>query len=196
MQFRKPGQCLILLILAGCYLIQNRSYGQTPGFIIPDTVCANSIVPLTNNITTATSYYWNFCSGNLGTNPTGTNVGNPWSLFDIPVNSQLIKQGNDHFLFLGATNSLASGNGNVFRYFLGNSFSNAPISYTALPNSLINYNAETFRVYKNTDGVYYGFLTNGVDHTLLRYHFGTDLWNTPTVTDLGNIGGVQFSIWA
>jgi len=39
-------------------------------------------------------------------------------------------------------------------------------------------------------GSFYGFTVKTSGNTLVRLDFGTDLANTPTVTDLGNIGGL------
>lgn len=103
----------------------------TPSFDIPDTVCVNTPINITNTTTGASSYFWNFCAASVSTAPTGTNLGNPGSL-QTPV--------------------------------------------------YIDY------VYDN--GNYYGFSTNNFPGKLLRHDFGNSLLNTPTVTDLGTVGGV------
>lgn len=164
---------------------------QVSGFLVPDTICINTPVSIVNQIATGSTYYWNFCSANLSTVPIGTNLGNPFGQLDIPVYSQLIKQGNDHFLFQVSANGSGSGNGKVVRYFLGNSFSNLPVSYTLMPNSLVHWNAECIRILLDDNGNYYGFLTNGLNNNILRFEFGADLWNMPTVTNLGNIGNLD-----
>lgn len=153
-------------------------------FSLPDTICVGDTVPLINTSQNATTYYWNFCSGQMNVNPTGTNYGNPNSLFDIPTYSSLVKEGNDHFLFIVSVGA----SGKVIRYYLGNSFQNAPQSYDELPNSLVNNNPEDFEIVKDDIGNYYGFLANGTNNNILRYNFGNSLWNTPSVTDLGNLG--------
>lgn len=103
-----------------------------PGFTTPDTVCVNTPVNITNTSTGASSYYWNFCTADVNTPPTGVNMGNVGSVLRTPV--------------------------------------------------YIDY------VYEN--GNYYGFLTNNVPGKLFRLNFGSSLLNTPTVDDLGTVGGV------
>ncbi|MDB5197633.1 MAG: domain containing protein, partial [Flaviaesturariibacter sp.] len=52
----------------------------TPAFNIPDTVCINTPVAISNVSSGASSYYWNFCIASLNTNPIATTIGNPGSL--------------------------------------------------------------------------------------------------------------------
>ncbi len=50
------------------------------GFIIPDTVCVNTPVNISNISINASSHYWNFCVGDINQPPAGTNLGNPGGL--------------------------------------------------------------------------------------------------------------------
>ncbi|MGZ8550623.1 MAG: hypothetical protein ACXWV2_08180, partial [Chitinophagaceae bacterium] len=60
------------------------SVGQVASFSAPDTVCVNQSVPVTNTSTGATTYNWNFCTANINTTPTGSNLGNPGNQLTTP----------------------------------------------------------------------------------------------------------------
>ncbi|HKZ67273.1 MAG TPA: hypothetical protein VJ111_12995, partial [Chitinophagaceae bacterium] len=63
------------------FLSSERAISQSntviPDFIIPDTICVNTQVNISNISMNATNYYWNFCVGNINQTPAGTNLGNP-----------------------------------------------------------------------------------------------------------------------
>ncbi|MEI7663035.1 MAG: SBBP repeat-containing protein, partial [Bacteroidota bacterium] len=146
-------------------------------FTAPDTVYTGGTVTITNLTQGASTYYWNFCSGNANTTPTGVNIGNPGGLLNIPTYITLVKQGNDCFSFISC-----QGVG-VIRYFHGTSFANSPVSWTNLGTfGLINFNEEGIQV-KYDNGNWYGFVNSF--NTLIRLDFGNSLWNTPTALDLG-----------
>ncbi|MEI7982716.1 MAG: hypothetical protein WCI71_13775, partial [Bacteroidota bacterium] len=63
---------------------------QIASFTAPDTVCAGSLINITNQSTTGQNYYWSFCSGNTLSNPVGENIGNPGGLLDVPVYITLV----------------------------------------------------------------------------------------------------------
>ncbi|MCX6306698.1 MAG: hypothetical protein NT040_17160 [Bacteroidetes bacterium] len=146
-------------------------------FTSPDTVCVGGTVNITNLSQGAATWYWNFCSGNANTNPTGVNIGNPGSLLSIPTYITLVKEGNNCYSFISC-----QGVG-VIRYFHGTSFANNPISWTNLGQfGLINFNEEGIQV-KYDNGNWYGFVNSYT--TIIRLNFGNSLANTPTATDIG-----------
>ena len=52
------------------------------------------------------------------------------------------------------------------------------------------FQAPVYIDYVYDNGNYYGFMTNNYPGNLLRLDFGNSLLNTPSVTDLGTVGGV------
>jgi gliding motility-associated-like protein len=52
------------------------------------------------------------------------------------------------------------------------------------------FNSPVYIDYVYEAGNYYGFLTNNWPGNLLRLNFGNSLLNTPSVTDLGTVGGI------
>lgn len=53
---------------------------MTADFKIPDTVCVNQNFTIQNLSTGGSTYYWNFCSGNLLNTPISQNLGNQGNL--------------------------------------------------------------------------------------------------------------------
>jgi len=146
-------------------------------FISPDTSCIGATINITNLTTGGTTYYWNFCTGNANTSPTGINIGNPGGLLSIPTYITLVQQDNDCFSFISC-----QGVG-VVRYYHGNSFAHNPVSWVNLGTfgGLIDFSEEGIQV-KKDNGNWYGFVNSNT--TIIRLNFGTSLWNTPTATDL------------
>jgi len=167
-----------VLILLSTFLSFSQSI--VANFILPDTVCLNETVNITNTTTGGTSYYWNFCSGNTNSNPIGINIGNPGNLLNVPVYPTLAKQNNDCFLFLN--NQL--GNNGLVRYYHGSSFSNNPANWYSYGNfGILSDSVEGMQII-NDNGLWYGFICNGF--RLLKLEFGTSLWNNnPIATIMG-----------
>ena len=148
------------------------------GFISPDTTCINQTINITDTTTSGTTYYWNFCSGNINNDPTGINIGNPGGLLSSPAYITLVKQHDSCFSFISC-----QGTG-VIRYYHGSSFKNNPVSWTNLGNfaGLIGPNAEGIQV-KFDNGNWYGFVNSNT--TMIRLDFRSSPVNTPTATDMG-----------
>jgi len=146
------------------------------GFIAPDTTCTGNTINILNTTTGGTTYYWNFCSGNTNSDPSGVNIGNPGSLLDIPTYLTLVKQDNECFSFISCQQT------GIVRYYHGGSFKNNPISWTALGKfGILDFDEEGIQV-KYDNGQWYGFVNS--DTTIIKLNFGTSLWNTPTAINL------------
>jgi len=78
-------------LLSGCILVISLLsmpvLAQQASFTAPDTVCVNEQVNVTNTSTGGSSYYWNFCAGNLFQDPTGVNLGNPGNAFSTIIHT-------------------------------------------------------------------------------------------------------------
>ena len=151
----------------------------TADFNIPDTVCVNNAVMVNNLSIGGSTYYWNFCSGNVNNDPLGTNIGNPGGLLSVPTYITLVKQANEHFSFVSC-----QGVG-IIRYYHGSSFKNSPLSSENLGQfGIINDNEEGIQI-KYDNGKWIGFVCS--DAELIRLDFGNSLWNNPTASIVGNI---------
>ena len=152
-----------------------------------DTVCVNENITIQNTSTGGTTYYWNFCSTNLSSNPLGVNLGNLGNL-NRPVYSAIAKDGNDYFVFI--TNYQ---NGTLTRLAFGNSLTNNPVA-TNLGNlgGVLLVNIEGIQIKKDpASGNWYGQIAGGPNNNLITLSFGNSLNNTPTATNLGNISGLM-----
>ena len=169
-------------------------FGQTTAsFTAPDTVCVNAPVNVVNTSAGASSYYWNFCTGNLHQPPQGMNVGNIGNAMDGPVYIDYVEQNGNYYAFV-TDNHVR----NLYRLDFGNSLLNTP-TLVNLGNAggVIPQAAEGIQVVKN-EGKWYaiivgGHLNGGVPSTIVKLDFGPDITNTnPIGTDWGNIGNLAY----
>ena len=152
-------------------------------FTLPDSSCVGAQINITNLTTGGSTFYWNFCSGNANSNPTGINIGNPGNLLDIPTYITLAQDGNNFYSFIN--NQFVSG---VVRYYHGTTFGHNPVSWTDLGTfGVLTDSVEGIQV-DNDNGNWYGFVCN--NNKLIRLNFGTSLANTPTATILGPFSGL------
>ncbi|MGN6213146.1 LamG-like jellyroll fold domain-containing protein [Parafilimonas sp.] len=162
-------------------------------FTGPDTVCINNPVQFSNLSAGASNYYWSFCTAGFNTTPLAKNIGNPGNLLKTPVFMDYEKDANGNFY--GFISNYE--NGHIVRLDYGNSLLNTPT-----PADLGNFNglipiyAEGIQV-KEFNGKCYVFVVAAGDDagnksTLIRLDFGSSFANSPTVNDLGNIGGLLY----
>ena len=152
----------------------------TAAFTAPDPVCTGNPVIITNQSTPGKTYYWNFCSGNAGGNPSGTNIGNPGSNLDQPVYNTLVQDGTDCYSFV-TNHGFPT---HMTRVYYGSNFRNNPVSSAIiLQTGVISQLCEAIQVRKE-NGNWYGFLNN--NSTILRLDFGASITNnSPVATDIG-----------
>ena len=150
----------------------------TAAFTAPDTVCTGEPVSITNQSTAGASYYWSFCSGNSLSNPTGTNIGNPGNILNVPVYITLAKSGNTCYSF--STNKGIPG---VVRYNHGSSFSNNPVSWTNLGNFGTISDSVLGIKMSQDNGQWICFVNN--NNRIIRLNFGSSPGNSPTATIIG-----------
>ncbi|PSL34586.1 T9SS type B sorting domain-containing protein [Chitinophaga ginsengisoli] len=164
---------------------------QQASFTAPDTVCVNEQVNLTNTSTGGSSYYWNFCAGNLFQDPQGVNLGNPGNVFNIPTFLDMAQEGNDYYVFV--TNNSQS----IVRMYFGNSLLNTPV-VTNLGNVGGNLPPQTegLQIIQDADGWHIIVVGGGLVSSpgIAKLDFGSSLNNTPTCTNWGNIGTLAFPV--
>lgn len=187
---------------AGCIKTQtikvvvNKCLVCTPNFTAPDTVCVGQNVVLQNQTNCATANYWNFCSGNLDDNPTGTNLGNIGNQLSSPVFVELVEDNNIKYAFVvnHVTNGGAS-NGQIVKLKYGNSYLNTPVVTNLGDFGVSNYIIiEGLQIKKDGNGNWYGLTASGGLNfeKIVRLNFGNSLDNVPTATDFGNLGNLNF----
>src|SRR5271157_2664459 len=164
-------------------LTQTISGQPVVNFTLPDSSCVGTQINITNLTTGGSTFYWNFCSGNTNNDPSGSNIGDPGGLLNVPTYITLVQDGNDCYSFISCQFA------GIIRYSYGSSFDNYPISWTDLGTfgGLLGNNIEGIQV-KKDNGNWYGFVNDY--STLVRLNFGSSLANTPTATDLGPFTGL------
>ncbi len=177
----------LILFICVCFICISVSRGQA-SFTVPDTVCVGELINAVNTSQGGNSFYWNFCSGGVSSNPVGSNLGNLGGTLSNPVRVAFVKSGSEYFTF-----AVNYSNGTLVRNHHGNSPFNTPISVN-LGNfgGIIPAQAEGIKVLEE-NGNWYGFLVGSINNSrLVKFEFGNSLLNTPVATDLGNIGAMSF----
>lgn len=176
----------IILLFFISFFYTQKSFSQL--IVGEDTVCIKNNLVLTTTDTSASSYYWGFCSAYLNNIPTGSSIAAGTGM-DSPASICMGKDGTDYFVFVVNTNSPR----NLLRYDFGTSMSNAPtVNVIGDFGGTIPVNCKGFELV-NTGGNWYGFIVGGataVNSQMVRLDFGTSLSNVPTITDLGNLAGL------
>jgi gliding motility-associated-like protein len=158
---------------------------QTADFSMPDTICEDKPVIITNvQPVSANSYQWSFCSGNATAEPDGINIGNPNQLLNGPISITLVQDNKEYFTF-----TTSSVNSKIVRCSYGASLTQNPLIITDLGS----FGAPAGLFYgiqvKKDKGVWYGFVAKG--NTLLKLNFGASLAGTPSFQDITYTGFVQ-----
>ena len=176
----------IFILTSLIFIFGTQSYGQFSDFLAPDSVCVNQNIELQNTSVGGSSYYWNFCSGNLANNPVGFNMGNIGNL-NKPVYSIIAKDGDSYFVFIAN-----NGDGSITRLAFGNSLNNAPVVTNLGDLGMLGYYVEGIEIKKdNLSGKWIGLISWGQIDQLIRLDFGNSLNNVPTAENLGNINGLM-----
>jgi gliding motility-associated-like protein len=159
-------------------------------FEVSDTVCINDSVIITNTSREATTYYWNFCSGNLFYDPGGENFPDPATL-NGPAFIDFAEDEDGYYAFI--TNH---SDGTITRYFYGHDFLSPPVAEN-LGNfgGIIPDHVQGVQVVQD-DGQWYAFIVGGQreESRLVRLDFGNSLSNTPAAVNLGNVGAMDYPI--
>lgn len=129
---------------------------------------------------------------NFGTNienvPTIQNLGDFGGKLNKPTNLKIIKEGNSWYCFYLNAGLLPS-DYRLVRLDFGNSLLNTPtVKDFGNLGGFFSYPLEIDII--KVDNDYIGFITN-LNNTLQRINFGNNILNTPTITNLGNIGNLS-----
>ena len=126
---------------------------------------------------------------NLKNLPTPVDLGNFTG--DIPEKCTGIDIVNDRGNWIGYAIGGIGVNTQLTRLEFGNSLTNTPIVTDLLNLSGLLISPEDIHLFKE-NGNWYAYTLNGLSAHLVRLDFGANLTSTPTLTDLGNPGGLSF----
>jgi gliding motility-associated-like protein len=168
-----------------------------PSFALPDTVCVNTSVNITNTSIGASSYYWNFCTANINKVPTGASLGNPGGQLTTPCFIDYAYQNGNWYGFITSNNPPS-----LVRLEFGNSLLNTPTAVN-LGNfgGMLPYGAQGIQLVQEGAN-WYAFITGGDSvavpgqtSRILKLDIGPSLTNNnPTMTNWGNVGGLSYPV--
>jgi gliding motility-associated-like protein len=166
----------------------------TAGFTTVSSTCTGVPVTVQNTSIGASSYFWSFCSADFNSVPEVVNLGTGNGLLVIPTYSDYALDDNGNYYGFASTYGL----GHLIRLNFGTSLLNTPTQEDmggfsqALPQTMEGI--QLLRVNGKWIAILTGGNTYGANNEsrLLKLDFGTSLANTPTVTNWGNIGGLNF----
>ena len=177
---------------SNCALTPDSCKQVVINFTTPDTVCVNTPVTINNTTAGASSYYWNFCVGDLNTPPAAVNMGNPNSLLSMPVFIDYAYSNGNYYGFTVNFNPAS-----LIRLDFGNSLLNTPtaVNLGNYGGLLQNTGSEGIQVVQN-EGKWYAIIVGGSAPAgtvprIVKIDFGANI-NSPGVpTDWGNIGNLN-----
>ncbi len=170
---------VLLLLLAPWDII----FAQDINFAIPDTVCLEEELVISNSSTNADSYLWDFCNDALGTTYHDDSRVHTVTGASQPQDLEIVYSLGSWYGFVTSRSS-----NELIRLDFSDSLFNDPIE-TNLGNIDGLFSSPVPIQLIEISGNWYGFLVNSGDGKLLRLDFGSDLTSVPTVEDLGNPEG-------
>ncbi|WP_339811924.1 PKD domain-containing protein [uncultured Imperialibacter sp.] len=191
--FATPGDYIISLSIAtmqGCNesiqktITVSTAICPTVEISVSGSVCMEESLTVSNTTINASSYYWDFCSGDLGTTPVISNVvsiSGSGNARDI----EIIEAGGNWYGFV-----VDQTQNKITRLDYGTSLLNTPqIVSLGNPSNLLS-GATPIKIIKES-GQWYGLVHNGGSKNIIRVLFGASITNaSPTaeiaVTNIGN----------
>ncbi len=153
----------------------------TGSFSLPTDVCQGEQFNVTNTSVNATSYYWDFCSGDMLTTPSASSILTD-SNFDGALGHTIVEDGGQFYGF-----TVGSSSANVIRFDFGSDLTSTPtIVNLGNPGSLLT-NPDGIGMIRES-GNWYGLVVNGSGDNVIRLDFGSDISSSPTAEDLGGFG--------
>jgi gliding motility-associated-like protein len=182
------GSLKMICPIAAMLLLSEKSIFPQAVFSASDTICITDSVLINNLSRDASTYYWNFCSGNLGYEPQGRNLSNQGTL-NGPAFIDFAETDDGIFAFI--TNHT---DGTLTRNHYGQDFFSVPVSKN-LGNfgGAIPAHVQGVQVIED-NGNWYVFVVGGQreESRLVRLAFGNSLDNDPVVTNFGNTGDMDY----
>ena len=150
-------------------------------FSLENEICLNQPIEIDNQSTNSSSFFWDFCVGDLANNITADFVGNFTSQ---PYSHTLVEDSGNFYGFL-----IMRGSNNLVRLDYGNSLGNAPVATDLGQFNDIFSAPQGFTIIKGDNNVYYGFVINHSNDEIIRLQFNNGINSTPTAESLGNFSG-------
>lgn len=178
----------ILIIFIFLSFVITQINGQAI-FSVPDTVCIDDTVVIKNESGNASTYYWNFCSGNLAYNPEGENLGNLGGTLDGPAFIDFADDGTGLYALITNHN-----NSTIVRNTYGDDFLSTPLSENLGSfGAMMPQHIQGIQIVTE-NGNWYAFIVGGQrdESRLVRLDFGSTLSNNPTAHIFGNIGALDY----
>ncbi len=162
-----------LLTQAGCT--------QCPviSLTMPDTSCTAQSIQPSATVVGASSYRWDFCSGDLAKPPQINGQSVIVSGANVVSGIAAVNNGTSYFVF-----ALSRNNNKLLRLDFGASLSDQPSSITEVPNvdnALLLNGPDNIR-FLQEGGKWFALVVNGNNSSLVRLSFGSSLTNTPTAS--------------
>jgi len=171
-----------------CVVTSSVTVPTSASFNAPDTVCVGQTFTLQNTSTgSVSSQFWNACSSTVIASPSATNTGNPNNSLNGPVFMSINKEGSTYYKFVSNNT-----NGTITRINYGSSLNNSPVNTSIIATGLPN--VEGIHIEKEGSN-WYGIVVGGLGSSYIaRLNFGTSLANAPTLTNMGNLGGLGYPV--
>jgi len=174
---------ITLVLLFFFAFVQSIAQCLAPDFATPSAACINQKLEIQNLTSGASSYEWDFCSGDLALTPQA-NIAVSNNLLFRTRSIRLIEHED---LWFGFTIDQASSPNRLIRFDFGNSLVNNPtVTDLGNPSGQLN-GAYDFQMYQEAD-VWYALVANTGANTLLRLNFGSNPQSMPAIQNLGSFG--------
>ncbi len=173
--------CGILLIFS-----TEKNLAQCPlnNFTSSDTICPLQNLNIDNSQSTALSFNWDFCLGDLDSMPLATALPSISGTLSYPLNMKMVEEGGNFYGFI-----VNVFNGNyITRYDFGNSPSNTPTAVNLNSDPLLGNSTTGIDMVKEGNK-WYMFLVSYGSNSLLRYDMDSITQLNPTLVNL-NLAGL------
>jgi PKD repeat protein len=173
-------QALPLFFLSAVFSVLAQC--PNPDFAIPASACRNQQLEVINLSSGAVTYEWDFCSGDLDQAPQ-VNIAAVNTLLFRTRSFRLVQHNNMWYAF--AIDQAAN---KLIRFDFGSSLTNTPvITDLGNPAGILN-GAFDFVMYQE-GGSWFALLVNTGSNSLVRFLFGANIESSPSVQNLGTMGG-------
>ena len=154
----------------------------TANFAMSAAACLNESVVLNNTSTGAVSYQWDFCSGDLVSQPTVQVVASGLTIFRARTFRMVQASGSWYGFAIDENYSLV-------RFDFGNNPVNTPVT-TIIGNLSGAIQLALDLRFWQEGANWFACVANTSADNILLLRFGTDLASIPSVTNLGSLGGI------
>lgn len=155
-----------LLIIVTFFFVgiskQGKSQCASSVFSIPDSICPQQIVPINNSLSTANSFNWDFCVGDLDSLTTGVSLGNIGGALSFPQAMKMVEENGNYYGFICNVGAQY-----ITRYDFGNSPNNTPTVTNLATNPILGGLATCIDMVKENNK-WYAFAVLYSANTVIR----------------------------